>query len=139
MAKLIVIICANHVTWCSVAERARLSRSSSDTRFVPFLIGAALLGKKPTRRSGTAIVDPSTALRTSLAGKTIVFRQDFFYNAGSGMNRTLSNARLLVTLTLFAQVLNTARAGPVEDSQARDAARREDEEWRKRVYGDPTH
>jgi hypothetical protein len=30
---LIVIICANHVTWCSVVERARFSKSSSDTGF----------------------------------------------------------------------------------------------------------
>jgi hypothetical protein len=31
MPKLMVIICANHVTWCSVVERARFSESSSDT------------------------------------------------------------------------------------------------------------
>src|ERR1043165_2020904 len=31
IAKLIVIICASQVTSCSVVERARLSRSSSDT------------------------------------------------------------------------------------------------------------
>ena len=31
-----------------------------------------------------------------------------------------------------------AWAGPVEEAQARDAAAKEDEAWRKRVYGDPT-
>jgi hypothetical protein len=31
MPKLMVITCANHVTWCSVVERARFSKSSSDT------------------------------------------------------------------------------------------------------------
>ena len=41
-------------------------------------------------------------------------------------------------LMVSMQVLTTAWAGPVEEAQARDAARKEDEEWRKRVYGDPT-
>lgn len=54
------------------------------------------------------------------------------------MNWERSALYPVMIFVFVVQPLITARSGPVEEAQARDAAAREDEAWRKRVYGDPS-